>query len=167
MKANHPNHKIDPGMLTDEGSAWWNSQKRKTATVTRLALEDYHMTHRAPDPDENAPMYDLTGGGLIYPEDVYSANGARIYGNGESVTESWSVAVSVRGNPNASVTIYRGAPADVTTINPGDWVTPSKAYAELHVRSNVPGGHVISTTVRAKDLWTNGDSLNEWGYAPQ
>lgn len=129
--------------------------------------DDYHMTHTAPDPEENAPMHDLTGGGMIYPNDVYGSNAERLYVHGEAGgAESLRVAQSVRDNPDAKVTIYRGVPQGVDKINPGDWVTPSKAYAEQHVQSNVVGGRVISQEVRAGDLWTNGDSINEWGWHP-
>jgi len=54
----------------------------------------------------------------------------------------------------------------VDTINPGDWVTLSPTYAQEHLRSNVLGGKVISQVVPARDLWFDGNSINEFGYDP-
>lgn len=52
-------------------------------------------------------------------------------------------------------------------INPGDWVTGSKRYAMEHGRDNLRGQFkIISKTVPAKHLFTDGNSLSEWGYDP-
>jgi len=52
-------------------------------------------------------------------------------------------------------------------IEKGNWITPSKQYAIQHGKSNLNNNYKILTkTVRAKDLYTNGDSLSEWGYDP-
>ncbi len=53
-------------------------------------------------------------------------------------------------------------------INEGDWVTISRAYAVEHAKSNLRSGYQILTkTVKAKDLYTDGNSLMEFGYDPQ
>jgi hypothetical protein len=53
-------------------------------------------------------------------------------------------------------------------INKGDWVTISRAYAVGHGKSNLRNGYQILTkTVKAKDLYTDGDSIMEFGYNPQ
>ena len=53
-------------------------------------------------------------------------------------------------------------------IERGNWVTPSKQYAKEHGRSNIKGPFkIIQKTVKAKDLFTDGNSLSEWGYDPQ
>ena len=50
-------------------------------------------------------------------------------------------------------------------INSGDWVTINPAYAKQHGISNLNGKFKILTkTVPAKNLYTNGDSIHEWGY---
>jgi hypothetical protein len=46
-------------------------------------------------------------------------------------------------------------------------VTLNRSYAVEHGRSNLNNRYKILTkTVRAKDLWTDGNSLLEWGYTP-
>jgi hypothetical protein len=53
------------------------------------------------------------------------------------------------------------------TINRGDWVTINREYAKEHGEAHVDGKYrIISKTVRARDIYTNGDSLHEWGYDP-
>lgn len=53
-------------------------------------------------------------------------------------------------------------------INSGDWVTTVRSYAEDHGRSALRGSYkIISKTVKAKDIFTNGDSIFEWGYDPE
>ena len=52
-------------------------------------------------------------------------------------------------------------------INSGDWVSISKQYAIDHGRSNLGNKFkVITKTVKAKDLYTDGNSIHEWGYSP-
>lgn len=54
-------------------------------------------------------------------------------------------------------------------INPGDWVSPVRAYAKLHGESNLGGKgkyRIVSQRVKAKYLFTEGNSLLEFGYDP-
>jgi hypothetical protein len=56
---------------------------------------------------------------------------------------------------------------DKIDINVGDWVTTVKSYAKDHGESALRGNYkIISKNVRAKDIYTNGDSIFEWGYDP-
>lgn len=51
------------------------------------------------------------------------------------------------------------------TINKGDWVTLSRSYAKEHGESNLNNKYIIiSKTIRADQLFTDGNSLNEFGY---
>ena len=53
------------------------------------------------------------------------------------------------------------------TLNKGDWVTLSREYAKEHGQANLKGLYqIISKTVKAKDLYTDGNSIHEWGYGP-
>lgn len=131
----------------------------------------YRGSHTAPGPDFGAPLYDLTGGGQMYPADVYSAKAAQYYGTGfpKADREAFALAQRVRGNPDAEVTMYRAVPKDenITSINAGDWVTLSKDYAKTHGESALRGDYkILSQKVKAKDLWTNADSIHEFGYQP-
>jgi hypothetical protein len=135
-------------------------------------LLSYRGSHKAPSPDFGAPLHDLTGGGQMYPADVYSAKAAQFYGTGypKADKEAFDLAKKIRGNPNAEVTMYRAVPKDekITKINEGDWVTLSKDYAKVHGESVLGDDYkIISQKVKAKELWTNADSIHEFGYHPQ
>ena len=134
----------------------------------------YRMQHQPNE--EGAPLFDMTGGGEVFPDDIYSSNGLRFYGNpnNEFDRESFQIIQKVRGNPEAEVTIYRAVPNEesISTINPGDFVTISKKYAELHGESGygkdgTDKGKIISLKVKAKDLRSDGNDLNEFGYFPK
>lgn len=131
----------------------------------------YRGSHTAPGPDFGAPLYDLTGGGQMYPADVYSPKAVQYYGTGypKADKEAFALANKVRGNPDAEVTMYRAVPKDesISNINAGDWVTLSKDYAQNHGESVLGDYKILSKKVKAKDLWTNADSIHEFGYWPE
>lgn len=59
--------------------------------------------------------------------------------------------------------------SSVDTINIGDWVTLDRKYAVDHGEASLGGrGHykVLSKTVPASSLFTDGNSIQEWGYYP-
>jgi hypothetical protein len=128
-------------------------------------VDSYQMSHR---PSENGATADnISKGGELMPDDVYqhpewyfNMNQPDEYG--VATKESFNVVKSIKGNPNAEVTIYRASPSD--KINSGDWVTLSKKYAETHAGEKMP---VHSYKVKAKDIQFAGDDINEFGYFPK
>lgn len=192
--------------------------------VGMTAKYGYRGQHTAPGPDFGAPLHDLTGGGQMYPSDVYAASASRIYGGGMPYDrKAFDIAQSYRDKPNATVTIYRAVPKEMSNsekladiekkmaaymkrgtlpkdsftdngskwydwayeernklrdlpdepmatlgINPGDWITLTKEYAKDHGESALKGQYkIISKKVKAKDIWTNADSIHEFGYHPK
>ena len=135
---------------------------------------DYRMAHQPPSPQDGAArLDDMTGGGTVFPDDIYSQNALRFYGgNNPADQESLNIIQSVKGNPDAEIIIYRGVPQNVDNINPGDWVTLSKRYAEDHAESGYgpdgdQAGKVISQRIKVKDVYSGGNDLNEFGYFPE
>jgi DNA polymerase III epsilon subunit-like protein len=58
-------------------------------------------------------------------------------------------------------------PDEKIKINSGNWVTPIREYAVSHGRSHLNGKYkIVSKTVPAKHLFTDGNSIEEWGYDP-
>lgn len=50
-------------------------------------------------------------------------------------------------------------------INNGDWVTISKLYAKQHGESVLNNNYkIVKKTVKASQLYTDGNSIFEWGY---
>ena len=134
----------------------------------------YRMQHQPRSPDMGAArLDDMTGGGEVFPDDIYSANGLRYYGNPNNKfdRESYEIIQKARGNPDMEITIYRAVPKGVKDINSGDFVTPSKTYAEDHASygygpTGKDSGDVISKKVKVKDIYSEGNDLNEFGYFP-
>jgi hypothetical protein len=136
------------------------------------SVPDYRMTHRPAGRDGGAPLHDLTGGGEMYPADVYSPKAVQYYGTGypKADKEAFDLARRVRGNPEAEVVMYRAVPNNpsIAGINDGDWVTLSKDYAKTHGESVLSGDYkILEQKVKAKDLYTNADSIHEFGYFPE
>ena len=132
------------------------------------ATDEYAGTHTAPQNDGySSPLHEL--GGNIYPDDIYSSNAARYYGDGDPVLDrdTMKVLQSMRGKPDEPVSIYRAVPKGVTDINAGDWVTVNRNYAVSHGESNFGDAFdVIEQKVPARDLFTDGNSIHEFGYSP-
>lgn len=49
-------------------------------------------------------------------------------------------------------------------INDGDWVTISRDYANEHGKANLNKFKIVSKTVPARTLYTDGNDIFEWGY---
>ena len=75
----------------------------------------------------------------------------------------------VRGvKGEATISVYRAVPTRVRADalqSGGQWVSPSRTYAEEHGAANLNGDYrIIEQKVRAADLWWDGNDIREWGY---
>ena len=71
------------------------------------------------------------------------------------------------GKKDVKIKVYRAVPTTVKEgkLRNGDWVTPSKRYAELHGENRLEGKYrIIEDEVPAGDLWWDSNDVNEWGY---
>ncbi len=71
------------------------------------------------------------------------------------------------GKKDVKVKVYRAVPTSVKEgkLRNGDWVTPSKQYAEIHGDNRLDGKYrIIEDEVPASELWWDGNDVNEWGY---
>jgi hypothetical protein len=133
--------------------------------------ENYRGEHEAPDKIGGAPLYNVNLNN-IYPEDFYSYNGFKYYADtGEaSDRQSFYLVMSYYNKPNSLIKMYRAVPKDlgITKIKPGDWVAITRIYALGHGRNHLNSAYkIITKTVWARDLFTDGNSISEWGYDPQ
>ena len=129
-------------------------------------LKEYQGEHSAPTSDGGAPLWNVSDG--IYPKDFYDHVGLRYYGTGsEFDREAYNIIRNAHGRRDKQVKIYRAVPKGIKDINEGDWVTISRGYAKEHgIRSLEDDYVILKKLVSARDLFTNGDSLLEWGYDP-
>lgn len=170
----------DSEQLRESGSArsrpaslWRAASARLAAAAvliepeTRIELVDttYRGVHRAPGNDDYCNSLDRLA--ESFGAEVYDH--PEFYGSGESDPETMAQLLAARGNPEATVTIYRAAPSEVETINAGDWVSLSRAYAERHAIQDDDEANdwpVIEQRVRAAQVFTDGNDLAEFGYDP-
>lgn len=140
--------------------------QQKSARLVLSATDDeWRMQHRPPGAEDGIPLHDMTHN---LPDDVYTHPHYYADMSEPSVQDSVSVMRRVRGRPDAKVKIYRALPAEHAHkgIGPGDWVTTSREYARIHGRQADPKHDwpIISASVRAGDLHTDGDDFREYGY---
>ncbi len=129
---------------------------------------------RRADVEDNAPDVNLEDMALGYtpqPDD-YFTHPERYSQNtphGLESTRSIQTALEAlkRGEKGVKVKVYRAVPISVREgkLRNGDWVTPSKKYAEMHGNSRLEGKYrIIEDEVPANELWWDGNDANEWGY---
>lgn len=131
---------------------------------------DYSGSHEAPTKgDASAPLHNVTG---LYPDDIYGPMAARYYGHYGDHRDNEAIAViqRYRNHANRQITVYRAVPSSVkgAGINRGDWVTTVRAYAKEHGEAALNGEYrIIKKMVYARDLFTDANSIYEFGYDPQ
>lgn len=171
------------GRFTSEGDSF-NAAASTLGVNPGQNRDDYHMIHQAPTHDFGGASLD-TSIGQMYPDDLGSLplhTAMRYYGGGgtEFAADEMHSINTMRSatkwrNDGAKgdvpkVTVYRAMPKSVPVnkFNNGDWVTPSLKYAHLHADGplfGVQGGtKIISDTVPVTHLYTDANSLLEWGY---
>lgn len=138
--------------------------------------ETYRGSHEAPQPGDDAPMHNVSG---IYPDDFHGPDGFRQYADqgNDYDHHSYRQVTRVKNDPEAHVWVHRAIPTKVYKealkkkvplhhmIKNGDWVTTSKDYAKEHGVENLKGDYKIaSMRAKAKHLYTDGNSIHEWGY---
>jgi hypothetical protein len=134
----------------------------------KILENDYKGTHKAPSKSNGSPLHDLT---QIYPDDIYSNKAVAYYGD-RATDYSDQLSISIMHNtkdkPDATVKIYRAVPSNIQVdINAGDWVTINKQYAVTHGKRTLGGDYkIITKVVPAKHLYTDANSIHEFGYDP-
>lgn len=168
------------------GMKEWRTAAGEAVTVEQASggmadPGDYRGGHTAPsrDPESESSLDNPNG---IWPDDIYDPRvNRRYYGTGsgdpdfeQADRESLAAIVAARGKPDMTVTVYRAVPSEDADagIIPGDWVTLSRKYADIHGISNLGGWEdpsaytILEKQVRAGDLFTDGD-IWEWGWDPE
>ena len=96
----------------------WYKLAQETQEIEETQEEDYRGIHTAPTKESGAPLHNLTN---IYPDDIYSNEGARFYGhyghNHPLDQQSINIIQNARNKPNSKVKIYRAIPDTNYEIN--------------------------------------------------
>lgn len=89
----------------------------------------------------------------VMPSDSYFSNGAQWY--------EWA------HKEKEKLAMLSEPTQEKMTINPGDWVAIDRKYAKDHGESVLNGNYkILSKTVPARELYTDGNSIREWGWNP-
>ena len=106
----------------------------------------------------------------IYP-DLNKPAFAKEYGDGSSYdAKTVKIMRDMAKNPAGEITVYRAVPSGTNAgqLNYGDWVAITKDYADEHGQARFNGDYkVIEQKVKTADVYTDGNSIHEWGYAPK
>lgn len=129
---------------------------------------------RRADVEDNAPnvnLEDMALGYSLQPDDYFTHPERYSQNTPHGLESARSIQAALealkRGEKGVKVKVYRAVPISVKEgkLRNGDWVTPSKKYAEMHGNSRLEGKYrIIEDEVPANELWWDGNDANEWGY---
>ncbi|MDR1024856.1 MAG: hypothetical protein LBL56_03955, partial [Treponema sp.] len=141
-----------------------DAQARKNGYIS---TDEYRMAHQAPSKgDYNLLTIKESG---VVPDDYWTHPKYYQYEASEfesfySITKALDLAKRINREPG--MFMYRAVPKDVKedSFRNGDWITPSKNNASLEGES-IPGGYrLVSQRVLLKNIWWDGNSINEFGF---
>lgn len=114
---------------------------------------------------------DMAAGYSNQPEDIFAHPDKYSQGLPTSKESGKAIQTAIddirNGKKDVKIKVYRTVPTTVKEgkLRNGDWVTPSKRYAELHGDNRLEGKYrIIEDEVPAGDLWWDSNDVNEWGY---
>jgi hypothetical protein len=128
-----------------------------------MTAADYRIGHQPME--DGAPIHDREALESMLPGVVEHPEWYGVEAHARD--EHRAILRALAGGPLSPVTIYRAVPPGVRTINPGDWVAVSEAYARGHAMLNddpADDWPVLSATVYAGHVRNGGGDLAEWGY---
>ena len=123
---------------------------------------------------ENSPdvnLEDIALGYSLQPDDYFDNPRAYMnntaYGLESALVIKNALDAIKNGEKDVKVKVYRAVPTSVKEgkLRNGDWVTPSKKYAEMHGDNRLEGKYrIIEDDVPANQLWWDGNDANEFGF---
>lgn len=125
--------------------------------ILKMEPPEYQGHHQAPlDTDYYPPIFNLESmmPGIYANPHFYNAT-----------EEQMELLRRFRNEPAAEVQVFRSVPKGVQSeLNPGDWVTPFREYAEEHGQRFTGGYDLIEDIVAAHDLLNEGNAIEEYGW---
>ena len=119
----------------------------------------------------NLNVEDMAAGYSNQPEDIFVHPDKYSQGLPTSKESGKAIQTAIddirNGKKEVKIKVYRAVPTSVkeSKLRNGDWVTPSKEYAEMHGNNRLEGKYrIIEDEVPAGELWWDGNDVNEWGF---
>lgn len=123
---------------------------------------------------ENSPdvnLEDIALGYNLQPDDYFDNPRAYMNNTAHGLESAHVIKNALdaikNGEKDVKVKVYRAVPTSVKEgkLRNGDWVTPSKKYAEMHGDNRLDGKYrIIEDEVPANQLWWDGNDANEFGF---
>lgn len=123
---------------------------------------------------ENSPdvnLEDIALGYNLQPDDYFDNPRAYMNNTAHGLESAHVIKNALdaikNGEKDVKVKVYRAVPTSVKEgkLRNGDWVTPSKKYAEMHGDNRLDGKYrIIEDEVTASQLWWDGNDANEFGF---
>ena len=123
---------------------------------------------------ENSPdvnLEDIALGYNLQPDDYFDNPRAYMNNTAHGLESAHVIKNALdaikNGEKDVKVKVYRAVPTSVKEgkLRNGDWVTPSKKYAEMHGDNRLDGKYrIIEDGVPASQLWWDGNDANEFGF---
>lgn len=123
---------------------------------------------------ENSPdvnLEDIALGYNLQPDDYFDNPRAYMNNTAHGLESAHVIKNALdaikNGEKDVKVKVYRAVPTSVKEgkLRNGDWVTPSKKYAEMHGDNRLDGKYrIIEDEVPANQLWWDGNDVNEFGF---
>lgn len=150
-----------------------------------IVNQDFRDGHRAPsysgeslefrlDQAGDFSLEEVAQGNHNQPSDYFSPVGARMYGydtlsGRQSKTAIDNIIRGINaGKTDLTITAYRAVPKDLQLdhLIVGDWITFSEQYAIDHGEHRFGENEykIIKQEVSIKDVWWDGNDINEWGF---
>ena len=166
------------GYEAEEDYRGWHEAPR--APIARENFQNLEELQKLADDGDDLSLYAIANGISIVPDDFFTYEGARLYGNNDE-TGSSSLNVIMRAinsvqkrreagnNSIPKISVYRAIPKDIRDErlrSGGQWVTPSRAYAVEHGKSQFGAGNynIVRESVPVTELWWDGNDIREWGF---
>ena len=119
----------------------------------------------------NLNVEDMAAGYSNQPEDIFVHPDKYSQGLPTSKESGKAIQTAIddirNGKKEVKIKVYRAVPTSVkeSKLRNGDWVTPSKEYAEMHGNNRLEGKYrIIEDEVPAGELWWDSNDVNEWGF---
>ena len=119
----------------------------------------------------NLNVEDMAAGYSNQPEDIFVHPDKYSQGLPTSKESGKAIQTAIddirNGKKEVKIKVYRAVPTSVkeSKLRNGDWVTPSKEYAEMHGNNRLEGKYrIIEEEVPAGELWWDSNDVNEWGF---
>lgn len=148
------------------------------ANIDRKDFANLEKLRELRDDSFDLNLYAIANNIINQPENYWTPQGLRYYGYNDPIADRqsfYAIMSKIKeirqmkdGDAMPVITVYRAVPTNIKATrleSHGQWVTPSRYYAEIHGRHRFDGKYrIITQNVPVTELWWDGNDANEWGY---